>query len=62
MITKTKAKKGMRFESFKGKVPLTNFELITKEVEERNKGKQPNQHIDESYIISELIIKNYTPA
>lgn len=59
-IDKPKRKK-MNFETLKIKIPRPHMDQLLRMVTERNSGISVEQHIDASYIASEVLMKYTQP-
>jgi hypothetical protein len=55
-------RKKMSLVLTKNKIPRPNFDELTRLATLRNTGKKPEDFIDESYLISELVMKHTQPA
>lgn len=53
--------KKMKFIPVKVKIPQPNYDAMSRQVEERNNGKEPEDHIDVSYLASEIIMHMTQP-
>lgn len=54
--------KKMRFITIKIKIPQPNYDELTRLVNRRNADKEQSQHVDDAYIVSELVMKHTQPV